>query len=271
LELSSGSGGCGSGGASSCRHVRPSRRRLRNHDAIGNTGGAASTTRRRREIPHSITPSIPRCQGGWRQLEYTRVTISPPAPSADGGSARRGPTARARTGFDLSQSRGHIIRGWRTGQDTPGPSRASEPVRPSTIQGSNSLVHPMGWRAGEIHPGTHAASVPARPCTIPTSHEAHLGRQAGVRTWAFKLPRHRPATPGPPPIILGTAGRQVRPSGDTGPTTAHPIGPPQSSRKGKGLSDPAERAGSDSASLSRSDHCMRAQQKKARHGLHRNR
>ena len=142
MELSPGSGGCGSGGASSRRHVRPSRRRLRNHDATSITGGAASTTRRRRETPHSTTPSIPRCQGGWRQLEYTRVTISPSAPSADGGSARRGPTARARTDCDPSQSKGHTIRGWRTGQDTPGPSRAPEPVRPSTIQGSNSLVHP---------------------------------------------------------------------------------------------------------------------------------
>jgi len=85
-------------------------------------------------------------QGGGRQLEYKRVITSPSAPSADGGPARRGPTARARTGFDPSQSRGHIIRGWRTGQDTPGPSRASEPVRPSTIQGSYSLVHP--WDGG---------------------------------------------------------------------------------------------------------------------------
>ena len=141
MELSPGSGGRGSGGASSRRHVRSSRRRLRNHDAISLTGGAASTTRRRRETSHSTTLSTPRCQGGWRQLEYTRVIISPSAhPRTAGrhaGDPQHGPGPAS-----TPQSRGHIIRGWRTGLDTPGPSRAPEPVRPSTIQGSNPLVHP---------------------------------------------------------------------------------------------------------------------------------
>jgi hypothetical protein len=267
LELSPGSGGRGSGGASSCRHVRSSRRRLRNHDAISFTGGAASTTRRRRETSHSTTLSTPRCQGGWRQLEYTRVIISPSAhPRTAGrhaGDPQHGPGPAStptvqRSHHSRMANRPRYTRAFK------GPGAGSAKHNPRL----KPTRAPKGWRAGEIRPGTHAASVPARPRTIPTSHEAHLGRQAGERTRAFKLPRHRPATPGPPPFTLGTAGRRVRPSGDTGPTTAHPTGPPQSSRKGKGLSDPVERAGSDTAS--RSDHGIRTQQKNARHGLHRN-
>ena len=175
LELRPGSGGRDPGGASCSRHVRPSRRRLRSRDAISLTGGAASSTRRRRETLHSTTPSIPRCQGG-------------------------GPRRRAPVGI---QTCDHIsirpIRGRRAG--TPGThSTGPDRLRPITVQrshhswmanrprytrafkglGAGSAKHnprlkltraPMGM-AGRGDPPGHSCCLG----TGPTAHNPHNSR-----------------------------------------------------------------------------------------------
>jgi hypothetical protein len=231
LELSPGSGGCGSGGASSCRHVRSSRRRLRDHDAISPTGGAASTTRRRRETSHSTTLSTPRCQGGWRQLEYTRVIISPSAHPRTAGPARRGPTARARTGFD-----------------------PHSPEVTSFADGEPAKIHPglQGPRSrfgqAQSKAQTHSCTQgmagrrdpPGHSCCLgtgPTTHNPHISRgtpraagrrkNPGIQVARASACHARPTTlhsrdGGPASKALG----QYRPDHSTshGPTTIVPKG-----------------------------------------------
>ena len=90
-------------------------------------------------LHHPKHPSLPRRLAPVGIYTCDHISI---CPSADGGAGTPGTHSTGPDRLRPPQSRGHIIRGWRTGQDTPGPSRAPEPVRPSTIQGSNPLVHP---------------------------------------------------------------------------------------------------------------------------------
>ena len=109
-------------------------------------------------------------------LYHSHVTTQP---FADGGPARRGPTARARTGTWPITVQGpqHT---WTAGR--PRYTRAFKGLGAGLAKHSpelNPLLHTTGRRAGQIHPGTHAASAPARPLTVPAYHEAHTGRRAG--------------------------------------------------------------------------------------------
>jgi hypothetical protein len=135
-----------------------------------------------------------------------------------------GPETRARTGPGPSQSRAHIIRGRQVGQDTPGHSRASEPAWPSTVQSS---THSCTLRDGGPGRSTRALTLPRhRPDHSQSLHTTRrtLGGGPAGYSRAFKLPRIRPSHARPIHIAHGTAGRRERPSGDTGPATAHPSG-----------------------------------------------
>ena len=129
-----------------------------------------------RAQPRPGTRPRPRRPRNLICLYHSHVTTQP---FADGGPARRGPTARARTGTWPITVQGpqHT---WTAGR--PRYTRAFKGLGAGLAKHSpelNPLLHTTGRRAGQIHPGTHAASAPARPLTVPAYHEAHTGRRAG--------------------------------------------------------------------------------------------
>jgi len=82
-----------------------------------------------------------------------------------------------------------------SGRDTPGPSRAPEPARPSTVQSPTDTIR--GRRAGRDTPGPSRAPEPARPVTVHAYHEAHTGRRAGRIARGIQVAARDPAQPCP--------------------------------------------------------------------------